>query len=211
MSTTETVYKVCRPWEQTGTNYKKYRNTSVNSLKAVITLRQRHNMDFLIWDGKQLDVESPLPKLKWSVACPLSTPNLCSPPHLSPHCSSPSDSSPLFSECFPKLPHLTSMERYSMAPHCFEDMDHYLVSTQDLLRSGLTTSPDLPPINPLFPTHVFFFFFHMCIQCLGHFSPHPHPLPYYPSRPLLLPLPPQYPAETILPLSLILLKREYKQ
>jgi hypothetical protein len=42
-----------------------------------------------------------------------------------------------------------------------------------------------------------FFIIHMCIQYLGHFSP--------------LPPPPRYPAETILPLSLILLKREYKQ
>jgi hypothetical protein len=42
--------------------------------------------------------------------------------------------------------------------------------------------------------------------------PCPHPLPYHPLRPLPLPpQPPQYPAETILPLSLILLKREYKQ
>jgi hypothetical protein len=44
----------------------------------------------------------------------------------------------------------------------------------------------------------FFSFIHMCIQCLGHFFP----LPPSPSR---------YQAETILPLSLILLKREYKQ
>jgi hypothetical protein len=43
-----------------------------------------------------------------------------------------------------------------------------------------------------------FFIIHMCIQCLGHFSPLPYALP--------CPLPlPQYLAETILPLSLILL------
>jgi hypothetical protein len=35
--------------------------------------------------------------------------------------------------------------------------------------------------------------------------PCPHPLPYHPLRPLPLPPPPQYPAETILPLFLILL------
>jgi hypothetical protein len=35
--------------------------------------------------------------------------------------------------------------------------------------------------------------------------PCPHPLPYHPLCPLPLPSPPQYPAETILPLSLILL------
>jgi hypothetical protein len=41
--------------------------------------------------------------------------------------------------------------------------------------------------------------------------PCPHPLPYHPHHPLPLLPPPRYPAETILPLSLILLKREYKQ
>jgi hypothetical protein len=41
----------------------------------------------------------------------------------------------------------------------------------------------------------------MCIQCVGHFSP----LPPFPS------LTPRYLEDTILPLSLILLKREYKQ
>jgi hypothetical protein len=53
-----------------------------------------------------------------------------------------------------------------------------------------------------------FYFIHMCIQCLGHFSPllpTPYLIPPYP------PLTPHYRAETILPLSLILLKREYKQ
>jgi hypothetical protein len=44
------------------------------------------------------------------------------------------------------------------------------------------------------------FFIHMCIQCLGHFSPPPS----------LIPATPRYQAETSLPLSLILLKREYK-
>jgi hypothetical protein len=44
----------------------------------------------------------------------------------------------------------------------------------------------------------------MCIQGLDHFSPRPHPLPYHPLHSLPLP-PPQYPAETILPLFLILL------
>jgi hypothetical protein len=41
--------------------------------------------------------------------------------------------------------------------------------------------------------------------------PCPHPLPYHLLRPLPIPTPPQYPAETVLPLSLILLKRECKQ
>jgi hypothetical protein len=39
----------------------------------------------------------------------------------------------------------------------------------------------------------------------------PHPLPYHPLHPLSLLPPHLYKAETILPLSLILLKREYKQ
>jgi hypothetical protein len=55
------------------------------------------------------------------------------------------------------------------------------------------------------PIFFFSFIIHMCIQGLGHFSPQPPPLPYHPLRPLLLPPPPQYPAETILPLFLILL------
>jgi hypothetical protein len=58
---------------------------------------------------------------------------------------------------------------------------------------------------------ILIFFIHMCIQGLGNFSPLPHPLPYHPLDPFLSPQPPRYPAETILPVSLILLKREYKQ
>jgi hypothetical protein len=67
----------------------------------------------------------------------------------------------------------------------------------------------------LLSSAVFFFiisFIHMCIQCLGHFSfllPSPRPLPF--PCPLPFSLTPCYQAETILPLSLILLKREYKQ
>jgi hypothetical protein len=58
---------------------------------------------------------------------------------------------------------------------------------------------------------LFFSFIHMCIQCLGHFSPLPPP-PTLPTYPLLCPLLHScYQAETILPLSLILLKREYNQ
>jgi hypothetical protein len=52
-----------------------------------------------------------------------------------------------------------------------------------------------------------FYFIHMCIQCFSHFSPLPPP----PPLPPFPPQPPQYTAETTLPLSLILLKREYKQ
>jgi hypothetical protein len=66
--------------------------------------------------------------------------------------------------------------------------------------------------TPSFFFNFYFFIIHMCIQCLGHFStlpPHP-PLPSILPSPFPPP-PPQYPAETILPLFLILLKREYKQ
>jgi hypothetical protein len=42
----------------------------------------------------------------------------------------------------------------------------------------------------------YYFIIHMCIQGLGHF---------FPSAPSLSPQPPQYPAETILPLFPILL------
>jgi hypothetical protein len=34
----------------------------------------------------------------------------------------------------------------------------------------------------------------MCIQGLGHFSPHPHPLPYHPLHPLPLPPTPSIPS-----------------
>jgi hypothetical protein len=51
----------------------------------------------------------------------------------------------------------------------------------------------------------------MCIQCLGHFSPLPRFLLYPSSLPYPPPPTPRYQAETILPLSLVLLKREYKQ
>jgi tellurite resistance protein TehA-like permease len=66
------------------------------------------------------------------------------------------------------------------------------------------------PILGIF-IYLFYFIIHMCIQGLGHFFPlsPPPPLPTH-SAPSLSSLPPQYPAETILPLFLILLKREYK-
>jgi hypothetical protein len=58
----------------------------------------------------------------------------------------------------------------------------------------------------------FFSFIRMCIQCLCDFSPVP-PIPFFTAH-HSLPLSPQPPhnkAESILPLSLILLTREYKQ
>jgi hypothetical protein len=55
-----------------------------------------------------------------------------------------------------------------------------------------------------FHNHSFFYYIHMCIQCLGHFSP-------LPPDPSLTPLTPRYQAETILLLPLVLLKREYRQ
>jgi hypothetical protein len=50
----------------------------------------------------------------------------------------------------------------------------------------------------------FSFIIHMCIQGLVHFSPLPPPPPLPPTPPPPSPRP-QYPAETILPLFLILL------
>jgi hypothetical protein len=55
------------------------------------------------------------------------------------------------------------------------------------------------------------YFIHMCMQCLGHFSPLPHAPSLMPPPPPLSPLTRRYQAETIFPSSLILLKREYKQ
>jgi hypothetical protein len=73
------------------------------------------------------------------------------------------------------------------------------------LRSYLLFHYYLVP-GIFFLSFLFFFilFIHMCIQCLGHFFP----LPLASS---LTPPTPRYPAETILPLYLILLKTEYKQ
>jgi hypothetical protein len=63
--------------------------------------------------------------------------------------------------------------------------------------------------NCTFLTQLISFFYcfiiDMCIQGLGLFSPLPPPPPLPPTPPT------QYAAETILPLFLILLKREYKQ
>jgi hypothetical protein len=60
----------------------------------------------------------------------------------------------------------------------------------------------------LFFFYFFFFFIFLLLFICAYKAwfispPCPHPLPYHPLHPLLLP--PQYPAETILPLSLILL------
>jgi hypothetical protein len=40
----------------------------------------------------------------------------------------------------------------------------------------------------------FFFFIHMCIQCLGHFSPLPPPFLYHLPSPLPLPPAPSIPS-----------------
>jgi hypothetical protein len=65
-------------------------------------------------------------------------------------------------------------------------------------------SPQLQHHSVSTHSFIFFSFIHMCIQCLGHFSP-------LSPAPSLSSPPPCYQAETILPLSLILLMREYKQ
>jgi hypothetical protein len=63
---------------------------------------------------------------------------------------------------------------------------------------------ELEAIHALFFFFHFSFIIHMCIQGLVHFSPLLPPPPLPPTPPPPAP-PPQYPAETILPLSLILL------
>jgi hypothetical protein len=57
-----------------------------------------------------------------------------------------------------------------------------------------------------FIIYIYFLLFICAYKAWVISPPCPHPL-----HPSLSPLPLQYPAETILPLSLILLKREYKQ
>jgi hypothetical protein len=91
--------------------------------------------------------------------------------------------------------------------------------TKDFCRGNLKISTRFPWlvfwlgwVSPQDPCLLFIFIIHMCIQGLGHFSPLPPPPPLPPTLPSPSPPPPpQYPAETILPLSLILLKKEYKQ
>jgi hypothetical protein len=58
--------------------------------------------------------------------------------------------------------------------------------------------------------HLFFFFYSYVHTMFGSSLP-PSPTPSLFSTPSLFPTTPHYQAETILPLSLILLKREYKQ
>jgi hypothetical protein len=55
-----------------------------------------------------------------------------------------------------------------------------------------------------FSFSIFYSFIHMCISCLGHFSP----LPTAPPSPTT---PSHFQAELVLPLSLILLKSKHKQ
>jgi hypothetical protein len=73
---------------------------------------------------------------------------------------------------------------------------------------------ELPIFSLICEKYYFFkkiYFIHMCIQCLGYFFPQSLPSPFLSSAPSLTPLTPHYQAETTLPLSLILLKREYEQ
>jgi hypothetical protein len=57
---------------------------------------------------------------------------------------------------------------------------------------------------------VFYLLFYSYVHTMfGSFLP-PAPTPSLPPHPSVSPLPPRHPAETILPLSLILMKREYK-
>jgi hypothetical protein len=84
--------------------------------------------------------------------------------------------------------------------HTVEAMHYYLSSNG-------------PPFFLLTKSYFFCFFFIVLLFICAYKAwvispPCPHSLPYHPLRPLSLPPPPQDPAETILPLSLILLKRE---
>jgi hypothetical protein len=59
--------------------------------------------------------------------------------------------------------------------------------------------------KPSKPFFVFNLFIHMCIHCLGHFSPLPPTYSFFPCTP------PLFQAQPVLPLSLISLKRKHKQ
>jgi hypothetical protein len=75
-----------------------------------------------------------------------------------------------------------------------------------LTQLPLLTNPLYQLYTPQHPAIPFFsFIIHMCIQSLGHFSPLPPPPPLPPTPHPPSPPTPQYPAETILPLFLILL------
>jgi hypothetical protein len=76
-----------------------------------------------------------------------------------------------------------------------------------LLGRCPTTWATLPALFFL----IFIFYCSHVHTMLGSFLPPAPTTPLPPTRPLPLPLTPQYLAEIILPLSLILLKREYKQ
>jgi hypothetical protein len=79
-------------------------------------------------------------------------------------------------------------------------------NTRDKKQGGLLRqdSKEDPYHSPKSDILFFFFYYSYVHTRLGSFLP---PTP----TPSLFPPPPQYPAETILPLFLILLKREYKQ
>jgi hypothetical protein len=62
-----------------------------------------------------------------------------------------------------------------------------------------------PSYFSFFKNYYYYSFIHMCIHCLGHFSPSPHTPPPPTQDPC-----PSAPAEPVLPLSLILLKRSHK-
>jgi hypothetical protein len=92
----------------------------------------------------------------------------------------------------------------------------YLSTHPSIYLSNLLNFYHVPALRKLFFLQFYFILFFIfilfiCAYNVWVISP-PSPTPSLtPSAPSLSPLPPHYLAETILPLSLILLKRKYKQ
>jgi hypothetical protein len=81
--------------------------------------------------------------------------------------------------------------------HCGDRKKPKRESDLNLLPTGETPSwiwenfPRL--VDPFdFILFIYLFIIHMCIQCLGHFSPLPPPPPLPPTPPLPLPPPPRF-------------------
>jgi hypothetical protein len=113
----------------------------------------------------------------------------------------------LYLYCCPNLPgNPTKSCLHLSSSHCGQTSPDSYISIVLGLQHFLNAKNDF-----LFLSFFKISFIHMCIQCLDYFCP---PLPALSLSPAPFLPPPTaipYQAETILPLSLILLKREYKQ